>query len=252
MKILLSPAKSMDFEGPCPEVTATRPKFLNQAAQINEQLRDKSPNDLSALMKISPALAELNYQRNQSWSKTHNKRNSRPAIFAFTGEVYRGFSVKTLDSSRFSLMQDTLRILSGQYGLLRPFDALQPYRLEMGTTMPVGGEKDLYKFWGQTITDVLKSQMSQGEILLNLASNEYAKSVLFGEIANPIVTPVFKEFKNGQYQIVSVYAKHARGLMTRYVIDRNIKNIDGLKAFNYADYNFSGELSNENDLVFTR
>ena len=118
--------------------------------------------------------------------------------------------------------------------------------------MPVGGEKDLYKFWGQTITDVLKSQMSQGEILLNLASNEYAKSVLFGEIANPIVTPVFKEFKNGQYQIVSVYAKHARGLMARYVIDRNIKNIDGLKAFNYADYNFSGELSNENDLVFTR
>lgn len=252
MKIIISPAKSLDFESPHPEVNATAPKFLNQAARVNAELRQKSPQELGSLMGISAPLADLNYQRNQNWAVVHNKANSRPAIFAFTGEVYRGFSVGTLDQKFFGLMQDSLRILSGQYGLLRPFDRLQPYRLEMGTKISIDGEKNLYSFWTDAITEELRSQLSKNELLLNLASNEYAKTVRLKELGHQVVTPVFKELKNGQYKVVSVYAKHARGLMARYIIEKNVNDLEGVKGFTLANYRHNESLSSETELIFTR
>lgn len=252
MKVLLSPAKSLDFESSVSPKQISAIQFPQKADQINAVLRKKSPKQLSALMGISENLAVLNYERNQEWSMAPNSDLARPAIFAFNGEVYRGLDVITLSESKHELMQQTLRILSGQYGLLRPFDVIMPYRLEMGTKLTVGKSKNLYEFWRKTVTSALANELGADEIVLNLASNEYAKCVDFKALNHPVITPVFKEYKNGVYKVLAVYAKHARGLMARYILDQEVKTIEGLKDFREGGYHFSTELSRDTELVFVR
>jgi len=252
MKVLLSPAKSLDFQTPVPCDQTSVPIFLDKAAQVNAVLRKKSPKKLMDLMGISPSLAALNYERNQVWSGEGNSAEERAAVYAFSGEVYRGLDVYNIPADRIELMQNTLRILSGQYGLLRPLDQIMPYRLEMGTKLAIGRSKNLYEFWHKEVTKALDSDLEPGEIVVNLASNEYAKCVDFGTLDNPVITPVFKEFKNGAYKVLAVYAKHARGLMARYIIESGAESLEDLMAFSDGGYALSQEMSEGNQLVFIR
>lgn len=252
MKVLLSPAKSLDFESAVLSKRTSAIQFPEKSSQISAVLRKKSPKQLSELMGISESLAVLNYERNQEWSIEPNSESSRPAIFAFNGEVYRGLDVMSLSNSKHELMQQSLRILSGQYGLLRPFDVIMPYRLEMGTKLPVGKSKNLYKFWRKTVTNALANELGADEVVVNLASNEYAKCVDFKALNNSVITPVFKEYKNGVYKVLAVYAKHARGLMARYILDQEVETIEELKDFREGGYYFATELSRDNELVFVR
>ena len=201
MKVLLSPAKSLDFESPVSVYQTSTPQFLEKAAQINTVLRKKSPKELGALMGISETLAHINYERNQEWSIDGDSSQSRAAVFAFSGEVYRGLDVYNLSESKYELMQHTLRILSGQYGILRPLDAMMPYRLEMGTRIGIGKSKNLYDFWRAEVSKALAQELDSNEIVVNLASNEYAKAVDFKALNNPVITPVFKELKNDRSKI---------------------------------------------------
>jgi len=252
MKVLLSPAKSLDFESPVSVHQTSTPQFLEKAAQINTVLRKKSPKQLGALMGISETLAHINYERNQEWSIDGDSSQSRAAVFAFSGEVYRGLDVYNLSESKYELMQRTFRILSGQYGILRPLDVMMPYRLEMGTRIGIGKSKNLYDFWRAEVSKALAQELDSNEIVVNLASNEYAKCVDFKTIKNPVITPVFKEFKNGTYKVLAVYAKHARGQMARYIIEQNIETIEGLEGFTEGGYHFASDLSQSNELVFIR
>ena len=203
-------------------------------------------------MKISEALSALNYDRNQMWKLPFSPENAKQAIYSFTGEVFRGIDIHTLEAEKIPVLQDRLRILSGLYGILKPLDLIQPYRLEMGTKLPVGKTKNLYKFWDDTVAKSLNDELKDGELLVNLASTEYFKVLPKKVLKVPMITPVFKDFKNGEYKTVMTFAKKARGLMVRYIIDNNIKTIDGLKNFNKESYRFSEEMSTENELLFTR
>ena len=252
MKVLLSPAKSLDFETPILTEIGSDIRFPEKAQQVNAVLRKKSPKQLKELMGISESLAVLNYERNQLWSSQSEPGKNRPAVFAFNGEVYRGLNVSALSESKHELMQNTLRILSGQYGLLRPLDKIMPYRLEMGTKLAIGKSKNLYEFWRSAVTSALSEELENSELIVNLASNEYAKCLDFKSIKNQVITPVFKENKNGVYKVLSVYAKYARGLMARYIIDQNVNTIDDIKAFNLDGYHWAADLSNEEQLVFIR
>ena len=252
MKVMLSPAKSLDFETQISLKQSSTLLFPEKAAQINAVLRNKSAKQLSALMGISESLTNLNYERNQTWTTSEDSGGSRAAVFAFNGEVYRGLDIATLSESKHELLQNTLRILSGQYGLLRPLDPIMPYRLEMGTKLPVGKCKNLYEFWRESVTKKLLGELKENEVVVNLASNEYAKAVDFKALNNPVITPVFKELKNGAYKVLSVYAKHARGLMARHIIEHNVSNIEGLKGFTDGGYHFATDLSHDNELVFVR
>ncbi len=252
MKVLLSPAKSLDFESPVSVHQTSTPQFLEKAAQINTVLRKKSPKELGALMGISETLAQINYERNQEWSIDGDSSQSRAAVFAFSGEVYRGLDVYNLSESKYELMQRTFRILSGQYGILRPLDVMMPYRLEMGTRIGIGKSKNLYDFWRAEVSKALAQELDSNEIVVNLASNEYAKCVDFKTIKNPVITPVFKEFKNGTYKVLAVYAKHARGLMARYILDQQVETVEGLKGFDTGGYRFTDDLSNGHELIFIR
>lgn len=252
MKVILSPAKSLDFETPIFTEIGSDIRFPEKAQQVNAVLRKKSPKQLKELMGISESLAVLNYERNQLWSSQSEPGKNRPAVFAFNGEVYRGLNVSTLSASKHELMQNTLRILSGQYGLLRPLDKIMPYRLEMGTKLAIGKSKNLYEFWQSAVTSALNEELENSELIVNLASNEYAKCLDFKSIKNRVITPIFKENKNGVYKVLSVYAKHARGLMARYIIEQNVNTIDDLKAFNLDGYHWAADLSNEEQLVFIR
>lgn len=252
MKVLLSPAKSLDFDTEISLESVSSVIFPEKASQVNAVLRKKSPKQLRELMGISEQLATLNYDRNQQWSTDSGNSGSRAAIFAFSGEVYRGLNVASLSKSKHEVMQKTLRILSGQYGVLRPLDVIMPYRLEMGTKLPVGTNKNLYEFWRTDVTELLQSELNSEELVVNLASKEYAKCVDFKSIKNQVVTPVFKEFKNGTYKVLAVYAKHARGLMARYIIDHNCRTLEDLKSFQSGGYIYSRELSGNNELVFIR
>jgi len=252
MKVLLSPAKSLDFQTPVPCDQTSVPIFLDKAAQVNAVLRKKNPKKLMDLMGISPSLAALNYERNQVWSGEGNASEERAAVYAFNGEVYRGLDVYNLPADRIEMMQNTLRILSGQYGLLRPLDQIMPYRLEMGTKLAIGRAKNLYEFWHKEVTKALDSDLEPGEIVVNLASNEYAKCVDFGTLDNPVITPVFKEFKNGAYKVLAVYAKYARGLMARFIIESGAESLEDLMAFSDGGYALSQEMSEGNQLVFIR
>lgn len=252
MKIVISPAKSLDFETKAPTNLYTQPRFLEQSAKLNEELKTLSAKEISELMKISDALGWLNYERNQEWQLPFSLKNAKQAVYTFTGEVYRGLDVNSLQEEKIPVLQDKLRILSGLYGVLKPLDLIQAYRLEMGTKLKVGDADNLYKFWADDLATSLNEEMKDDELFINLASLEYFKAIPKKTLKVPVITPVFKELKNGEYKIIAVYAKKARGLMLRYIIDNDIETIEELKGFNIDGYGFSESLSTKNELVFTR
>jgi len=252
MKIIISPAKSLDFETPVETSLYSQPQFLEQSEKLNKKLKTLSRKKISEFMGISPALADLNYERNQSWELPFTTDNAKQAIYAFTGEVFRGIDVNTLATDKLPLLQDRLRILSGLYGLLKPLDLIQPYRLEMGKKLKVGRTENLYKFWGNQLANTLNKELEEDELFVNLASSEYFRAVNQKVLKVPMITPVFKELKNGQYKIIMTFAKKARGLMVRYIIDNNVETIEGLKGFDVDRYRFSEKMSTETELVFTR
>lgn len=252
MKLVLSPAKSLDFESKIPINSSTEACFLKQAERLNKLLKKKSAKSLSKLMKISDNLGQLNYQRNQEWQLPFTKDNARQAVYAFSGDVYRGLDAYNIPKDKIDTLQNTVRIISGLYGILKPTDLIQPYRLEMGTKFPVGKNKNLYEFWRKTITQALNDELEDDELFLNLASNEYFKAIDAKALKVPVITANFKDFKNGEYKTIMTFAKLARGYMTRYVIDTNAQTLDDLKGFNYEGYNFSEPMSTETELVFIR
>jgi len=252
MKLVISPAKSLDFERELPTATTSEAQFLKQSERLNKLLKKKSPKSLSKLMHISDALGQLNYERNQEWQLPFTEANARQAVYAFNGDVYRGLDAYTISNGKSDKLQNTVRILSGLYGILKPLDLIQAYRLEMGTKMSVGVKKNLYEFWKKDITKALNNELEDNELFLNLASIEYFKSVDVKALKVPVITAHFKEFKNGEYKNIAVFAKLARGLMARYVIDTNANSIEDIKGFNYEGYGFSDALSSETELVFTR
>lgn len=252
MKIVISPAKSLNFEKALPTARFSEPKFLKEATTIQKTLKKKKPKQLMELMDISDKLAELNWQRNQDWQTPFTTENARPAVYAFDGDVYQGLDVYTLPEAKLEGLQDKLRILSGLYGLLQPLDLMQPYRLEMGTSLPIGKNKNLYEFWKKTITKQLNDELQKDELFINLASTEYFSAVDVKTLKVPVITPEFKDYKDGKLKMISFFAKKARGLMVRYIIDTNAETIDDLKAFNYEGYAFDESLSIGTKLVFTR
>lgn len=253
MKIVISPAKSLDFETPMPTERFTQPLFLDEAEKLNKVLAKKKPRALSDLMGISEQLADLNWRRNQEFSRPFTRENARPAVFAFNGDVYQGLDAYTLKESQMERLQDTLRILSGLYGVLRPLDLIQPYRLEMGTRLKVGRKQNLYEFWKKTITDQLNDELQEGELFLNLASNEYFSAVDAKALKVPVIAPVFKDWSKDKLRVISFYAKKARGAMVRYILDSGAKTLDDLRGFDYEGYQFSKEHTvKENQPVFIR
>ena len=253
MKLLISPAKSLDFEKALPFNTTSTPIFKKEAEYINSVLKEKKPKDLSDLMHISDALASLNWERNQNFNETANPHNSRAAIYSFNGDVYLGLDAYTLSKVQLDSLQDKLRILSGLYGLLKPLDLIRPYRLEMGTSLQLDTHKNLYSFWKQKITDQLNKELKKNEVLVNLASNEYFSAVDHKAIKVPIITPQFKDYKNGKLKVISFFAKKARGLMVRHLIEQNGSTIDDIKGFTSGGYAFSdSETANDQSPVFVR
>lgn len=252
MKLVLSPAKSLDYDSKLPTDRFTEACFLKEAERLNKLLKKKSARSLSKLMDISANLGQLNYERNQEWSLPFTKDNARQAVYAFSGDVYRGLDAYTIPNEKLEKLQDTVRIISGLYGLLKPLDLVRPYRLEMGTKFPVGKNKNLYEFWKKQITLALNDELEDGELFLNLASAEYFKAIDIKALKVPVVTAVFKDFKNGEYKSIMTYAKLARGFMTRYIINTDAKTIDDVKGFNYECYGFSETMSNDTELVFIR
>jgi len=237
MKILISPAKSLDFENKVETSFNTVPLFNDKAIQVNNSIKDLSAPDLSRLMTISPKLSDLNWLRNQDFQKNNSKE--KQAIFAFNGDVYDGIDANTISTSNHEKLQSTLRILSGLYGILKPFDKIKPYRLEMGTKISIDGSKNLYDFWKKNVTDSILKEIKEEEIIINLASNEYFSVIDSSLIDNKIITPQFKDFKNGKLKIISFYAKKARGLMTRFLIDNDIQSSSDIENFNSSGYTFS-------------
>jgi cytoplasmic iron level regulating protein YaaA (DUF328/UPF0246 family) len=252
MKLVISPAKSLDFETKLPTAQSSQPIFLKESEHVNKILKKKSAKGLSKLMSISDALGQLNYERNQEWELPFNSDNSRQAIYAFNGDVYRGLDAYSITEDKLDTLQNTVRILSGLYGVLKPLDLMQPYRLEMGTKLPIGKNKNLYEFWKKNITKALNEELEDDELFLNLASNEYFKAIDTKTLKVPVIDVDFKDLRKGEYKTIGIFAKLARGLMTRYILDTNAKNIDDIKGFNYEGYGFSETMSKENKLVFTR
>lgn len=253
MKIVISPAKSLDFESKIPMQLFSEFIFKKQAISINTVLKKKNPKKLMQLMDISEKLAELNWHRNQERTiENITIKNARQAIYAFNGEVYLGLDSCTLSEEKIEMLQQKLRILSGLYGLLKPLDLIQPYRLEMGTTIKIGTKKNLYDFWKTLITKELNSDLTKNELFINLASNEYSSAIDFKKLKVPVITPEFKDYKDGKLKMISFFAKKARGLMVRFIVDTNAETIEDLKKFNYEGYVFDENLSKKNTLVFTR
>jgi hypothetical protein len=252
MKIVISPAKSLNFESDLPTQNFSEASFLKESRQINGVLKKLKPNDLSKLMDISDKLAELNWERNQSWKTPFTPDNSRPAIYAFDGEVYTGIDAYTLPTDKMEDLQNRLFILSGLYGLLKPLDLIQSYRLEMGTSIAIGKSKNLYAFWKTKITETLNKSISKGDFLLNLASNEYFSAIDMKLLKAKVITPEFKDYKDGKLKMISFFAKKARGLLVRFIIDTNAQSIEDIQGFNYEGYAFDANLSSDSKLVFTR
>ena len=253
MKIVISPAKTLDYKTELPTTRGTHPSFLETTAEVNRKLSRLSKREISELMGISDKLADLNYSRYHSFEEEHNKKNSRPAAYAFAGDVFVGLDAYTIPVEKLDFMQDSLRILSGFYGILRPLDLIQPYRLEMGTPLSVGRKKNLYEIWQSKVTEFLNNELEDNELFVNLASQEYFKAVDTEKLKAPVVTPVFKDFKNGKLKIISFYAKKARGAMVRYIVDNEITEREELKGFDTDGYRYSEkESQKENELVFTR
>ena len=252
MKVLLSPAKSLDFKSQLPTEKNSPLCFDKEAEYLNSILKRKSPKDLSDLMGISSKIADLNYERNQDWSLPFTSKNSRQAVYTFSGDVYRGLDAYSIDDDKIDFMQRTVRIISGLYGLVKPLDLIQPYRLEMGTKLSFDSNKNLYDFWRKKITEKLNNELIDNEPLINLASNEYFKAIDTKVIKSDIYSVNFKQFKNGSYKTIAIFSKKARGMMTRFIINNQIDDINGLKLFDYDDYSYHESLSNDKELVFTR
>ncbi|MDI9311163.1 MAG: peroxide stress protein YaaA [Limnohabitans sp.] len=252
MKIVISPAKSLDFEKKLPTERYSKPIFLKQTKEIVKVLKTLKPNDLSKLMDISDTLGELNWQRNKKFKTPFSPENARPAIYAFNGDVYQGLDAYTIPEEKLEILQNKVRILSGQYGILKPLDLMQAYRLEMGTSIAIGENKNLYSFWKEILTDNLNKELKKNELFINLASTEYFSVIDTKRLKVPIITPEFKDYKDGKLKMISFFAKKARGLMVRYIIDNNIETLDELKGFNYEGYAFDANLSKDNKLIFTR
>lgn len=253
MKIVISPAKSLDFESTLPTSEYSQPKFLEEAQKLNAVLKKKKPKALSQLMSISDNLAQLNWERNQQFSLPFSPENARPAVYAFNGDVYQGLEAQTIPAEKLDKLQDTLRILSGLYGILKPLDLMQPYRLEMGTQLKVGRKKNLHEFWKKQLTDHLNQELKDGELFVNLASNEYFGAVDEKKLKVPVITPIFKDWKNDQLKIISFFAKKARGSMVRYILDTDAKTLEDIKGFDYDGYLFSQEHTlRANEPVFIR
>jgi cytoplasmic iron level regulating protein YaaA (DUF328/UPF0246 family) len=252
MKIVISPAKSLNFEKELPTSQYTEAGLLKEARLVHKVLKQKNPSELSELMDISDKLAQLNWQRNQDWKTPFTPENARPAVFTFDGDVYTGLDAYTIPQEKLEVLQDKLRILSGLYGVLKPLDLIQAYRLEMGTKLPIGEAKNLYEFWKPTVTKTLNKDLKKGDLFVNLASTEYFSAVDIKALKVPVITPDFKDYKDGKLKIISFFAKKARGMMVRYIIDTNAETIDDLKGFNYEGYQFDANLSKGNHLVFTR
>lgn len=253
MKIVLSPAKSLDFERPIPTAKFTQPEFLEQSEKLIKVLVKKNPRSLSKLMSISNDLAELNWERNQKFSLPFTPENARPAIYAFNGDVYQGLDAYSISENKLEKLQDTLRILSGLYGVLKPLDLIQPYRLEMGTQIKIGRKKNLYDFWKQSVTNFLNDELEDGELFINLASNEYFGAVDEKKLKTNVITPVFKDWKNDKLKVISFFAKKARGSMVRYIVDTDAKTLEDIRGFNLDEYIYSKEHTlKENQPVFIR
>jgi hypothetical protein len=254
MLIVVSPAKTLDYESPLATEKFTQPDLVSYSKELIEVCRKLTPADVSSLMKVSDKIADLNVGRFQEWSETFTTDNARQAILAFKGDVYTGLEAETLSDADFDYAQDHLRMLSGLYGLLKPLDLMQPYRLEMGTKLANEKGTNLYQFWGNVITDKLNEAIAaQGDnVLINLASNEYFKAVKPKNLDAQVITPIFKDCKNGQYKVISFYAKKARGMMARYIIENRIESVADLTKFDVAGYYFVEEESTPTDLVFKR
>ena len=254
MLIVLSPAKSLDYKTPVKVKAPTLPEFVSESAKLIADLKKLAPQEVAKLMGLSDQLATLNVGRYRDWSKKFTEENSKPAIYAFDGDVYDGLDVKTLNAKAIEFAQDHLRILSGLYGALRPLDLMQAYRLEMGTTLKNARGKDLYAFWGGRVTDSLKKILEKQKkpVLLNLASEEYFKVLQPKDLDCQVISPVFQDAKDGKYKIISFYAKRARGLMARYVIENRISDPADLKGFNLDGYKYYAAESTVDKPVFRR
>ncbi len=254
MLIVISPAKALDFKTLPEPRQFTIPEMLEKSGELVDFLKTKSPAEISKLMGISSKLGELNFQRFQTWQKPFTPENAKQAVLAFNGEVFRGLNAEAFSAEELKIAQVRLRILSGLYGVLKPLDLIQPYRLEMGTKLKTAGFTNLYDFWKDAIVEKLNVAIEESgsAVLVNLASAEYFKSIDKQKLRAEVVTPEFRDLKNGNYKIISIYAKKARGLMTRFIIEHNINNANDLLAFDSEGYNFNARLSGLGRPVFTR
>lgn len=252
MKIITSPAKLMNIENKTDMLKSTTPKFIDEAAFIQSYLKEKSPKYLSDLMEISQKLADENWERNQNWKAKPSAKESAPAMFAFTGEVYRGLDSKTLDKKAVDYLQKNYRMLSGLYGLLKPSDKIMLYRLEMGRSFEFEHYKNLYEFWREKVTEQLNSELKSKDLILNLASSEYSKVLDKKKLNAPVIDFDFYEMKDGKRKTIVVYTKHARGLVVRFCAETQAKTLNDVKAFNLEGYRIDEELSSKTKLVFTR
>lgn len=255
MLIVVSPAKTLDYESPLPAgLKVTRPDFLADSAELIDILREYTPAEIASLMSLSDKLAALNVARYQTWGPDYAAPEARPAVFAFKGDVYTGLQVERFSSADLAQAQGHLRILSGLYGLLRPLDLMLPYRLEMGTELTNARGRNLYAFWGDQITEALNAALAEqgDDILINLASSEYFRSVNPRRLQGRIITPQFRDEKNGQYKIISFFAKKARGRMAAWLLQNRIATPDDIRAYDVDGYAFNPALSKGDDMVFTR
>lgn len=252
MKIITSPAKLMNIENSTEFLKSTTPKFIKEAELIQSHLKEKSPKYLSELMEISPKLANENWERNQNWKPNPKPKESAPALFAFTGEVYRGLDAKTLSKEAVAYLQKNYRMLSGLYGLLKPSDKVMLYRLEMGRNFEFENYKNLYEFWRDKVTEQLNSELKAKDLVLNLASSEYFKVIDKKKLKAPVIDFDFYEMKSGKPKTIVVYTKHARGLVVRFCAENNVKTLDDVKAFNLEGYRVDEGMSSDKKLVFTR
>jgi cytoplasmic iron level regulating protein YaaA (DUF328/UPF0246 family) len=256
MKVLLSPAKSLDFNSNCSCTDYTIPIFLKESEILVKKMSKNSVKKIADMMHISKDLAELNHHRYQNWQTPNQPLpTNKPCVYAFSGEVYKGLDAASLTEAELKIAQEKIRILSGLYGVLKPLDLIYPYRLEMGTKWEITPKiRNLYSFWGSKISDFLQSEMKSNPLseIINLASNEYFKAVDLKKNKLKIITPIFKEFKNGEYKIVMMYAKHERGAMARHIIINNINSSEELKLYNHNNYQFDVNQSTDTELVFVR
>lgn len=254
MLIVISPSKTQDFSNETSLNIKTQPAFLSESVQLVENLKKKSENQIAKLMKVSHSIASLNYERYKEFEIPFTIENARQAILAFKGDVYTDIEVDDYNKKELEFAQKHLRILSGLYGLLKPLDLIQPYRLEMKIKLKNRRGKDLYQFWGSKITDLINDAIKESEdqSLINLASREYFKVIKEKKLQGKVITPVFKDYKNGEYKIIALYAKRARGMMANYIIRKGITNVEDIKSFQQAGYNFDIKLSSENEWVFIR